>query len=117
MPDPKLAVALDSEGRAAPPRRNGELVFETPWEGRLFGITMALHEAGHFEWEEFRALLIQEIARWERAAAERPDAEWSYYRHWQAALETLLARKGLAGQAELDDRARSLAARPAGHDH
>ncbi len=108
---------LDSEGRAAPPRRNGEFVFEAPWQSRLFGITMALHQAGRFEWEEFRALLIEEIARWERAAAGRPDAEWSYYQRWQAALERLLARKGLYGEAELADRAQALAARPPGHDH
>ncbi len=89
---------------AAPPRRNGELVFETPWESRLFGITMALHQAGRFEWEEFRALLIEEITRWERDSGGRPHAVWSYYQRWQAALEKLLARKGLYGEAELDDR-------------
>ncbi len=26
----------------AVPRRNGELVFEAPWEGRVFGMTVAL---------------------------------------------------------------------------
>ena len=31
---------LDAEGPAAPPRSNGELVFEAPWEARLFGVTM-----------------------------------------------------------------------------
>ena len=50
---------LDTEGPAAPPRRNGELLFGAPWEGRLFGLTMALHRAGVFEWDEFRQLLIE----------------------------------------------------------
>ena len=105
---------LDVEGAAAPPRQNGELVFAAPWESRLFGITLALHERGLFDWEEFRAELIAEIARWERAA---DGAEWSYYERWQVALERVLAAKGLCGAAELDARAGELAARPAGHDH
>ena len=42
---------LEDEGNLAPPRLNGELVFETPWESRVFGITMALFESGKFEWE------------------------------------------------------------------
>ena len=58
---------LDAEGPAAPPRRNGELVFDAPWESRLFGLTLALHRAGLFEWDEFRRLLIDEIETWERA--------------------------------------------------
>ena len=40
--------ALDSDGPAAPPRRNGELAFEAPWESRLFGVTMALVRSGVF---------------------------------------------------------------------
>ena len=42
---------------------------------------------------------------------------WSYYPCWQAALERLLDSKGLCGEAELQGRARELAARPHGHDH
>ena len=56
-----MAERLDLDGPAAPPRRNGELVFEAPWESRLFGLTMALHEAGAFSWDEFRSRLIAEI--------------------------------------------------------
>ncbi len=110
MPEP----ALDRTGPAAPPRRNGELVFEAPWESRLFGLTLALCEAGRFEWEEFRRLLIEEIGAWE-AAGHAPEA-WSYYARWQGALERLLAAKGLCGPAELGARACELAARAPGHD-
>ena len=117
MADAVPAIELETEGPAAPPRRNGELVFEAPWQSRLFGITLALHRGGRFEWEEFRALLIEEIASWEREAAGRPDAHWSYYERWQAALERLLTRKGVCGATELEHRSGELAARPAGHDH
>jgi nitrile hydratase accessory protein len=111
---PERRAALDVAGPAAPPRKNGELVFTAPWESRTFGMTVALHQQGVFEWDEFRDCLIAEIARWER---DRPETEWSYYARWQTALETLLARKGLCGGAELDAREHDLAARPAGHDH
>jgi hypothetical protein len=57
-----MTADLDRDGPAAPPRRNGELVFAAPWERRLFGVTMALHERGVFAWGEFSAHLIDEIA-------------------------------------------------------
>ncbi len=106
---------LDRDGPAAPPRLNGELVFEAPWESRLFGLTLSLCEAGRFEWEEFRRLLIEEIGAWE---ASHEDSEgWSYYARWASALERLLAAKGLLANAEVDYRMREFAARPHGHDH
>jgi nitrile hydratase accessory protein len=99
----------------APPRRNGELVFEAPWESRVFGVAAALRDRGLFTWDEFRVCLIAEIADWERhhASAE----PYSYYECWQTALERLLVEKGLCSPAELDSRERALASRPAGHDH
>ena len=102
-----MTTALDPAGPAAQPRRNGELVFAAPWESRVFGVTMALHEAGRFAWEEFRQRLIAEIA-----AGERP-----YWASWAAALEELLAAKGLCASGEVAVRVRALEARPAGHHH
>jgi nitrile hydratase accessory protein len=123
-----VADALDVEGPAAPPRQNGELTFRAPWESRIFGITMALFKRGAFEWDEFRDFLIDEIARSDRAERQhRAEPEISqeqgseeasnYYVCWQSAFERLLARKGLCGSAELNDRCTVFAARPAGHDH
>ena len=108
-------VALDIDGPAAPPRRNGELVFAAPWESRLFGVTISLNRAGVFEWDEFRRLLIDEIAIWEKQG--RPQAEWSYYACWAAALERLLAANGLCGSDDLARRVEELEHRPEGHDH
>ncbi|MEX2207159.1 MAG: nitrile hydratase accessory protein [Myxococcota bacterium] len=99
----------------APPRRNGELVFEAPWEGRVFGVAAALCERGVFSWDEFRVCLITEIADWERRHAL--DEPYRYYARWQAALERLLVEKGLCSAVELDSREHALASRPAGHDH
>jgi nitrile hydratase accessory protein len=117
LTDRPKALALDAQGPAAPPRENGELVFSAPWESRLFGLTLALHASGRFEWEEFRQLLIEEVARGESAAAERPGDRFRYYERWQVALERLLSEKGLCARADLDRRRSELAARPADHDH
>jgi len=102
-------------GAAAPPRRNGELVFEAPWESRLFGVTLALCEAGLFGWEEFRTLLCEEIGAWE--AQGLPQESFRYYARWEAAFERLLAEKGLCTGGELERSVHTLAARPSGHDH
>ena len=103
------------DGRDAPPRANGELVFAEPWESRAFGMAVGLCERGLFEWDEFRGHLIAEIGSWERA---HPDGRgFRYYAHWLVALEKLLADKGLLSPAELERRQREFGARPHGHDH
>ena len=51
-------VVAIMEGAAALPRKNGELVFDEPWHGRVFGMAVALHEQGVYDWEEFRQTLI-----------------------------------------------------------
>jgi nitrile hydratase accessory protein len=107
--------SLDLAGPAAPPRLNGELVFEAPWESRLFGVTLALCQEGRFEWEEFRRALIDAITDWERGG--HPPESWSYYRCWQTALERLLEARGLCAPGELEARERALAEREPGHDH
>ena len=103
---------LDVEGPAAPPRSNGELVFAAPWESRAFGLAMALHDGGLFEWETFRGQLIAAVARAEGAAGD-----FSYYRCWLEALQTLLASEGLVDPGAVEELAAVLACRPAGHDH
>jgi nitrile hydratase accessory protein len=105
-------LQLDVEGPAAPPRSNGELVFAAPWESRAFGLAMALHDGGLFEWEAFRQQLISAVAR-----AEAAGGEWSYYRCWLEALQALLDSEGLVDAASVEERAGVLACRPSGHDH
>ena len=91
-------VVAIMDGRAALPRKNGELVFEEPWQGRVFGMAVALHERGLYEWEEFRQGLIAHIA-----LAERRPGPFSYYEIWLQTFETLLAGKGLVTPAELEE--------------
>jgi nitrile hydratase accessory protein len=108
-------LPLDVEGPAAPPRANGELVFAEPWEGRAFGLTMALADRGVLAYDAFRDVLIARIAAWE---ADHPVGEcFSYYGCWLQALEQVLASEDLVPAEELVARSAAFAARPAGHDH
>ena len=75
------------------PRKNGELVFEAPWEGRAFGLAVLLNQLGHYEWNAFRDNLIAQI-RDDRA----------YYESWLSALEQLVVERGLLDAAELARR-------------
>ena len=88
------------EGATALPRKNGELVFEQPWHGRAFGMAVALHGQGLFEWEDFRKRLIAEIAE-----AEQSDAPFEYYRYWLSALERILTESGAVAEEETAERA------------
>ena len=80
------------QGPLAPPRRNGELVFEAPWQGRAFGMALAVVERLGLEWRAFQEHLIAEIAA-------RPEAP--YYDCWVVALERLVLAQGLVSADEL----------------
>jgi nitrile hydratase accessory protein len=105
------AVA-DMDGPAALPRANGELVFAAPWESRVFGMAVALHDDAAYPWDEFRDRLIAEIAR-----AEAAGEASTYYERWLAALERLLVERGWVDPAALDVRTAEIAACPPEADH
>ncbi len=109
-----MTATYELGGAAAPPMVNGELVFEAPWQGRLFGIARGLAEQGVYEWDEFRARLIEQIAAFDRSAAP---VQYHYYDHFLRALESLLVDRGLVAAGELAHRVDAFAARPPGHDH
>jgi nitrile hydratase accessory protein len=69
-------------------------VFREPWEAQAFAMALALHQRGLFTWPEWAATLADEIRR--AQAAGDPDTGETYYRHWLAALERLVAEKGIA---------------------
>ena len=77
-------------------------VFRARWEAQAFAMTVKLHEAGHFTWVEWAAHLGAELA----AARDRgdPDDGSRYYHHWLAALEKLVAEKGLLTSDQLAAR-------------
>ena len=81
------------------PHDDGGPVFREPWEAQAFAMTLALHERGVFTWDEWARALAGEIA----AAQADGDADLgdTYYRHWLAALESLIAAKGVTSTVEL----------------
>ena len=79
--------------------RGGELVFDAPWEGRVFGLAVSLSERSYYVWDEFRDQLIAEIGQ-----ADAQDGPSTYYERWLASFERLLLQKGLVSQDELDAR-------------
>ena len=104
---PAAETLLDVDGPAAPPRSNGELAFNAPWERRVFGVTMALTESV-FSYEDFRQQLI-------RSVGEAPDRP--YWQSWAAALEEALNKACAVDAEALDARHQEFLARPHGHDH
>jgi nitrile hydratase accessory protein len=76
------------------PRRAEVPVFAAPWEAQAFAIALMLHDRGLFSWPEWTATLADEIGR--AQATGDPDLGDTYYRHWLAALERIVAEKGAA---------------------
>ena len=84
------------------PRDDNGPVFAEPWQAQAFALAVKLSEQGHFTWKEWAAALAEEL----KAAADRgkPDDGSQYYHHWVAALEHLVAAKGLAESPALLER-------------
>lgn len=78
------AIALDGA-----PRKNGELVFDEPWQARAFGLAVTLADRGPFDWEGFRRQLISSVS----ATPTRP-----YWESWLAALESWLVELRLTNR-------------------
>ena len=81
------------------PRDADGPVFREPWEAQAFAMTLALHERGVFTWPEWAEALASEIKR--AQGAGDPDTGETYYTHWLAALEKLVAEKGVTTSATL----------------
>jgi nitrile hydratase accessory protein len=81
------------------PRDENGPVFREPWEAQAFSMAVALHQRGLFTWPEWAAALADEIKR--AQASGDPDTGETYYRHWLAALERLVAEKGIANAETL----------------
>jgi nitrile hydratase accessory protein len=81
------------------PRNDEGPVFREPWEAQAFALAVALHERGVFTWTEWADVLGAEIRR--AQAAGDPDTGETYYRHWLAALERIVASRRIADATTL----------------
>jgi nitrile hydratase accessory protein len=94
-------MSVDQAIAAVPgiPRGPEGPVFHEPWEAEAFAMAVALHERGLFSWGEWAAVLGEEIKRVQ--ASGDPDTGETYYRHWLAALERIVAEKGITNPTAL----------------
>jgi nitrile hydratase accessory protein len=88
------AVAQATRALQDLPRDDDGPVFREPWEAQAFAMALSLHERGLFTWKEWAAALADEIKI--AQAGGDPDTGTTYYRHWLATLEKMVARKGVA---------------------
>ena len=94
------AAAAQPDAAGLPP---DAVLFREPWEAHAFAMVLDLHRQGLFSWPEWAHALSIQIA----AAAARgdPDRGDTYYHHWIAALESLVATK-IEGSAQALQRTR-----------
>ena len=111
MHDPKREITKMDEFVAVP-RKNGELQFEAPWEARAFGLAVALHEEGAYEWGSFSGRLAEEIGR-----AEQSGEDSNYYERWLKALQNMAVKNGLLSEEEIEAKASEVARVDDHHDH
>lgn len=69
-------------------------VFQEPWQAQAFAMALALQSRGVFTWGDWAKMLGEEIKK--AQAAGDPDTGTTYYHHWLATLERMVAAKGLA---------------------
>lgn len=100
LPEPDAARRA-AEALPGIPRDESGPVFREPWEAHAFAMALALHDRGLFTWPEWAAMLAEEIRK-ARAAGD-PDTGETYYRHWLATLERMVAEKGVTGPEALAD--------------
>jgi len=96
--DPAVTLPEAASARGFPRDANGP-VFREPWQAQAFALARSLQERGVFSAPEWAAALGAEIKS--AQAAGDPDTGETYYHHWLAALERLVAAKGLADAATL----------------
>jgi nitrile hydratase accessory protein len=98
--------SLPTSGRAILSRpemlRPADAEFAEPWQAEALVLSIALQETGHVTPTEWSSTLSDEIEK-ARATGDSTDGT-TYYQHVVAALERLVAEKGLVAAAALDQR-------------
>jgi len=96
--DPAAARTAIADNPEIPVDADGP-VFREPWEAQAFAMTLALFDKGLFAWPEWAAMLGETIKAAQRAGD--PDTGETYYHHWLATLERMVAEKSVTSRANL----------------
>jgi nitrile hydratase accessory protein len=86
-------------------RRDGEPVFDEPWQAQALATALSLVEDGLFSREAWSEALGAELRRAEQAGA--PDTAETYYQAVVATLERLVTDSGAASAEALAERRES----------
>ena len=107
------ATRRATQSVASIPRNDDGPVFREPWEAEAFALALSLNERGLFTWKEWAATLGDEIKK--AQAAGDPDTGETYYHHWLATLERIVAEKGVTDAHATRAHAPRLGARLRAH--
>ena len=88
------ATLRATQSVASIPHNDAGPVFREPWQAEAFALALSLNARGVFTWKDWAATLGEEIRK--AQAAGDPDTGDTYYQHWLATLERIVAAKGLA---------------------
>jgi nitrile hydratase accessory protein len=69
-----------------------EAPFAEPWQAKLFAMTVALNEAGHFSWTEWAAVFGPRV---------QDQTADTYWEAWSDALVALLSDRGIAEASDV----------------
>ncbi|KIC42334.1 nitrile hydratase [Ruegeria sp. ANG-R] len=75
-----------------------EPVFAEPWHAQVFAVTVALNEAGRFDWSDWAARFSSTLKR--HGLKKELDGGDDYFKAWLETLEVLLTDQG---EASCDD--------------
>ncbi|NOD63718.1 MULTISPECIES: nitrile hydratase accessory protein [unclassified Ruegeria] len=78
-----------------------EPVFAEPWHAQVFAVTVALNEAGLFDWSDWANRFSNTLKR--HGLARELDGGDDYFHAWLETLEDMLAEQGAALPKDVSD--------------
>ncbi|MGI9370424.1 MAG: nitrile hydratase accessory protein [Ruegeria sp.] len=78
-----------------------EPVFAEPWHAQVFAVTVALNEAGRFDWPDWAERFSKTLKR--HGLDRELDGGDDYFHAWLETLELLLAEQGDAAPGDVSN--------------
>ncbi len=77
-----------------------QIVFQNPWHGQLFAITVQMSEKGNFSWKQFVEVFGDSLKK-QRSLSKNLDGSNDYFSCWLNALEEILIIKKISDKDTL----------------
>ncbi len=78
-----------------------EPVFSDPWHAQVFAVTVALNEAGRFDWPDWASMFSRTLRQ--HGLDRQLDGDDDYFNAWLETLENLLDEQGAAASDEISN--------------